>query len=42
MSVALNPMSLEDFLNWESRQEFKYEFDEASFPPEDSATASGT
>jgi hypothetical protein len=42
MSVALNPMSLEDFLNWESRQEFKYEFDAASFPPEDSATASGT
>jgi Uma2 family endonuclease len=28
MSVALNnPMSLEDFLDWESRQEFKYEFD---------------
>ncbi len=28
MSVALeNPMSLEDFLDWESRQEFKSEFD---------------
>ncbi|HME21131.1 MAG TPA: Uma2 family endonuclease [Acetobacteraceae bacterium] len=28
MSAALtNPMSLEDFLDWESRQEFKYEFD---------------
>jgi hypothetical protein len=42
MSVALNPMRLEDFLNGESRQEFKYEFDVASFSPEDSATASGT
>ncbi|HEY2616511.1 MAG TPA: Uma2 family endonuclease [Acetobacteraceae bacterium] len=28
MSVALkNPMSLGDFLDWENRQEFKYEFD---------------
>jgi Uma2 family endonuclease len=27
MSAALKPMSLEAFLDWESQQEFKYEFD---------------
>jgi Uma2 family endonuclease len=26
-SAALKPMSLEAFLDWESQQEFKYEFD---------------
>jgi hypothetical protein len=27
MSAALKPMTLDAFLNWESRQELKYEFD---------------
>lgn len=27
MSAALKPMTLEAFLDWESRQDFKYEFD---------------
>ena len=39
MSAVLKPMSLEAFLDWESQQEFKYEFDK--FQPVGMTGASG-